>query len=208
MCSGSMMAEGTGASRTKQNTWEQGSAPVRSSLRLSFSAQGRGPTLSHLGMTLSRPSGFPCFGFTLQNKAFRKLESRECRSQVEMGTGSHLPFLHPPRSPAWSRGTFCAPDARNLPRAGRGVNLSAPSPAPFPSPSLVWGLPATPAPECIQRLVLFLGARLRARRPPPGPIPPSSRDQTPAPCAAPVNRLPRAKARALFNAAPQLPPDL
>lgn len=32
--------------------------------------------------------------------------------------------------------------------------------------------------------------------------------RTPAPRAAPVNRLPRAKAGVLFNAAPQLPPDL
>lgn len=207
MCSGSMMAEGTGANLPKRNMREQESAPVQSCLRLS-SAQGRGPSLSHLRKTLSRPSGFPCFGFTLQNKAFRKLETREHRSRVEMGTGSHLPFLHPPWSPAWSRGTFCAPDARDLPSGGGEEDLSAPSLAPYPSPSSVWVLPATPAPGCIQHVVLFLGARPSARRPPPGPLPPLSGDQTPAPRAAPVNPLPRAKARALFNAAPQLPPDL
>lgn len=139
---------------------------------------------------------------------FAKLETRERMSRVEMGSGSHLPFLHPPRSPAWSPGTFCAPDARNLPSGGGGVDLSAPSPALCPSPSSVWGLSATPAPGCIQHLVLFLGARPSARRPPLFLLPPLSGDQTPAPREASVNRLPRAKARALFNAAPQLPPDL
>lgn len=117
-----------------------------------------------------------------------------------------------PPSPArsFSR-TVLAPKAEICPVAR--VGSTSPDTAQDPAPRgtrRVWGGGGSLCHTCA-RVDDRLPGALRSARGHPTQLAPSRLclvTGTPAPRAAPVNRLPRAKAGALFNAAPQLPPDL
>ncbi|XP_035152338.3 uncharacterized protein LOC118152940 [Callithrix jacchus] len=194
--------------------WEKGSAPapveLSGVLRVGVPHHPRKdsvfpPPACNTGKT--RPQ--PMLRFHLQNEAFLKEDT--CVPGVKVGDWVAPPI---PRTSTVMGSTLLA----HLPRSRRPESpprwwcCGRPPWAPFPHPAPRlprWGVPrhtcagvgtsASPAP-CVPR---------RPSRPPPlAPSPPLSRDRTPTPRAAPVNRLPRAKAGALFNAAPQLLPDL
>lgn len=154
------------------------------------------PPASNSWGDLPRPSRCPRFSSSLQNKAFLKLETSALRCRVEVGDWVS-PSIPPPSI------VTCWVPLTRLPRSTCpefphwwwwGRSLSSPSSAPCPLPS------------CVGSSLPHLPPRRAERHPAAfAPLPPLSGEWTPAPRAAPVNL---AKAGAIFNAGPQLPPGL